>query len=72
MKGKLIKVGDQLALIIDKSILDTMHIDADTEVEISVDHGVITLSPLRESKSTAKLKVVDLAALTAARNNDKK
>jgi antitoxin component of MazEF toxin-antitoxin module len=59
---RLKRVGKQLALIFPKELLVAAHLDEETEVEISTDGDTITLSPLRESRQTTKIKAVDLAS----------
>jgi antitoxin component of MazEF toxin-antitoxin module len=58
MVKKLTKVGNSLALVLDKPLLDLAKIDATTSLEVSSDGGVIVISPIREQKRTAKLRAV--------------
>ena len=60
MQKMLTKHGNNLALIIDRPILDLLHIDADTPLEISTDGQVLIVAPkkddLREKKFHKALK----------------
>ncbi len=47
-----------LALVIDKPLLDTLGVDADTPLEISTDGDVLVVTPRRGRKRTAKLRTV--------------
>jgi antitoxin MazE len=48
MIKKLAKHGNSLALVIDKAILDLLHIDADTPLDISTDGRSLTITPVRD------------------------
>ena len=50
MKKKLCTVGNSLALIIDRPILDLLGIDADTELDIKTDGKGLTINPVRKSR----------------------
>lgn len=58
MKKKLTKSGNSLALVLDKKLLESVNIDADTELEVSTDGQVIVISPVRAAKRDAKLKSI--------------
>ena len=45
MVKKLTRHGNSLALVIDKPILDLLHIDADTPLTISTDGTRLTVAP---------------------------
>jgi antitoxin MazE len=47
MKKKLVQVGNSLALLIDKPILELIGIDASTELELGYDGEQMTLKPVR-------------------------
>jgi antitoxin MazE len=49
MKKKLSTVGNSLALIIDRPILDLLGIDAETELEIKTDGKGLNITPVRKS-----------------------
>jgi antitoxin MazE len=50
MIKKLSKHGNSLALIMDRSILDLLHIDEKTSLNISTDGESIVVSPVRDKK----------------------
>ncbi len=56
MVKRLTKTGNSLALVIDRPLLEATKIDADTELEISTDGDVIVISPVRDSRRTAKFR----------------
>lgn len=56
MTKKLTRTGNSYALILDKPLLDQLHIDADTPLEISTDGKLILVAPVRDKKREAKLK----------------
>lgn len=52
MVKTLIKVGNSLALVIDKPILDLLRIDADTPLEVSTQDGrTLTIVPVEKARS---------------------
>ncbi len=54
MKKHLMQIGNSLALIIDKPVLELLHIGKDTELEISTDGDRLLISPIRaESQRSA-------------------
>jgi len=58
MRKHLTRSGNSLALVIDKSLLEALEIDADTELELSTDGDVLVVTPVRDrrrSKRTAEL-----------------
>jgi len=58
MRKHLTRSGNSLALVIDKSLLEALEIDADTELELSTDGDVLVVTPVRDrrrSKRTADL-----------------
>ena len=55
-------IDGNLVVQFNEDLLRAAHMDGDTEVEVSTDGESITLTPLRESKQTTKLKAIDLAA----------
>ena len=56
MIKKLTKHGNSMALVIDKSILDLLQIEADTPLEISTDGVNVIISPVREEDRAAKVR----------------
>ena len=56
MIKKLKKVGNSQALIIDKSILELLHIDKETDLEISTNGDVLLIKPVRDKKTKEKFK----------------
>jgi len=62
MRKKLTRTGNSLALVLDKELLEQLHIDASTSLELSTDGRVLIVSPVRDRKREAKLrKVMDRA-----------
>ena len=51
MRKKLSAVGNSLALIIEKPILELLGIDRDTELEIKTDGEGLIVRPVREDHS---------------------
>ena len=49
MKKKLTTVGNSLALIIDRPILELLGIDAETELDIRTDGKGLNIRPVRKS-----------------------
>ena len=58
MTKKPIRTGNSLAVVLDKPLLDQLHIDADTPLDISTDGRLILISPVRDKKREAKLKAI--------------
>jgi antitoxin MazE len=61
MEGKtmvktLTKHGNSRALVIDKPILDLLHISDDTLLDISTDGKNLIISPVSEDERAARLK----------------
>lgn len=48
MNKTLIKHGNSLALVIDKPILEMLHITADTPLELTTNGDVILIRPIRD------------------------
>lgn len=53
---KLTKHGNSLALVIERSVLDLLKIDADTPLDISTDGQVLIISPVRDGKRRKKFQ----------------
>ena len=58
MHKKLTRTGDSLALVLDRSLLDQLGIDADTTLEISTDGRVLVVSPVVDSARAATVKAI--------------
>jgi len=55
MIKKIVQHGNSSALIIDKPILELLHIDNDTPLEIITDGVNIIISPVQDKKRTERL-----------------
>lgn len=55
MIKKLIQHGNSLALIIDKPIMELLHIENDTPLELSTDGDNIIISPVKDKKRFNRL-----------------
>ena len=53
MERKLIRHGDDLALLIDRPLLEKLNIDADTSLEISTDGQALIVTPIRDETRKA-------------------
>ena len=58
MVKTLTRTGNSLALILDRPLLEQLHIDAETPLEISTDGQVIVISPVRDKKRDARFKAI--------------
>ena len=58
MVKTLTRTGNSLALILDRPLLEQLHIDADTPLEISTDGQVIVISPVRDQRRDTRFKVI--------------
>lgn len=56
MVKTLIKHGNSLALVIDKPILELLHISADTQLEITSNGDVLMISPVRKAPRQDKIR----------------
>ncbi len=50
MIKRLTRHGNSLALVIEKSVLDLLKIDADTPLDISTDGKMLMIAPVRDKK----------------------
>jgi antitoxin component of MazEF toxin-antitoxin module len=50
MLKRLTRLGNSLALVIDRPLLEALEIDADTELELSTDGDVLVVTPVRNRK----------------------
>jgi antitoxin MazE len=56
MIKKLTKHGNSMALVIERSVLDLLKINADTPLEVSTDGNVLTISPVRDEARVTKFR----------------
>lgn len=66
MEKKLSRYGNSLALIIDKPILELLHINENTVLQISTDGEKITITPQKKQSLSSKYKVSDDQAVQKA------
>lgn len=50
MVKRMTRHGNSMALVIDRPILDLLHIDADTPLDITTDGEVLIIAPVRDKK----------------------
>lgn len=62
MVKKLTKHGNSLALVIDRPILDLLHIDSDTPLDISTDGKRLVVAPATPSARRRKFEEAQEAA----------
>lgn len=60
MRKRLTRSGNSLALVIDRSLLDALEIDAETELELSTDGDVLVVTPVRDPRRAKR--TTDLVA----------
>lgn len=60
MVKRLTRSGDDLALVIDRPLLEALEIDASTELELSTDGAVLVVTPVRDPER--KRRAADLVA----------
>ena len=56
MTKTLIQHGNSLALVIDKPILEMLHISADTPLELTTNGDSLLISPVRDKTRQKKLR----------------
>jgi antitoxin MazE len=56
MVKRLTWIGDSLALVLDKPLLELLGIDEDTPLELSTSGGVLVVTPVRDRARERKLK----------------
>ncbi|MDO8589120.1 MAG: AbrB/MazE/SpoVT family DNA-binding domain-containing protein [Armatimonadota bacterium] len=56
MIKKLTKHGNSMALVIERSVLELLNINADTPVEVSTDGNVLIISPVRDEARAAEFR----------------
>jgi antitoxin MazE len=60
MKTKLTRIGDDIALVLDRPLLDELGLDESSEIEVSTNGDVLVMTPLREPGRRLKLnKILD-------------
>jgi antitoxin MazE len=69
---KLTKHGNSLALVIDRPILDLLHIDADTNLEISTDGKSLHIAPALPTQQRARFEAAQSRAHKQFKNAFKK
>jgi antitoxin component of MazEF toxin-antitoxin module len=52
----LTKHGNSFALVIDRPVMDLLHIEADTQLEVSTDGQSLILTPAKGDARKAKLR----------------
>ena len=58
MKKKLTQIGNSLAVVIDKPILELLKIDKDTELELSTQNGGLVISPVRDGQNAEEIETI--------------
>ena len=58
MHTRLERHGDNLVLVIDKTFLKSLDVDAETEFEVSTDGEALVLKPLRTPRTKAFQEVL--------------
>jgi antitoxin MazE len=58
MRKHLVPVGNSLALIIDKPILELIHVDRETPIELRVEGDQLILAAATKAKRRARVKVI--------------
>ena len=56
MIKKLTKHGNSMALVIDKPLLEILHIEQDTPLEVATDGDVLVVTPVRDKARQKKLE----------------
>jgi len=56
MTKTLIKHGNSLALVIDKPILEMLHISAETPLELTTNGDSLLISPVRDKKRQNRIR----------------
>ena len=55
IRTKLIRIGDDVAFIIDEAFLEQFGLDENSEVDVSVNDGVLVITPDRDDVRRAKI-----------------
>jgi antitoxin MazE len=56
MTKKLTTIGNSLGLIIDRPLLELLHIDKDTPLELQTDGEALIIRPVRQEERRASLR----------------
>ena len=56
MESKLIEWGDDVALVLDRSMLDQLNITLDTPLDVSVEGQVIIIKPINKEAGPEDIK----------------
>lgn len=62
MVKRLTKHGNSMALVIDRPILDLLHIDDDTPLEVTTDGKMLMVAPLQPTARRAKFEKAQATA----------
>jgi len=62
MIKKLTKHGNSMALVIDRPIMELLHIDDETPLEVSTDGTSLTIKPASASERRKKFEAAQAAA----------
>lgn len=55
MRKTLVRHGNSSALVIDRAILDLLHIDHETPLDITTDGQALVITPVRDPKRKERL-----------------
>ncbi|MBE7439162.1 MAG: AbrB/MazE/SpoVT family DNA-binding domain-containing protein [Spirochaetales bacterium] len=58
MQKKLVKHGNSAALVLDKPILELLHIDMETPLELRTDGHSLTITPVQTERELAVRKAI--------------
>jgi antitoxin MazE len=56
MVKRLTRQGNSVALVLDRGLLERVHLEAGAEVEVSTNGDAIIITPVRKKKDQAKFK----------------
>lgn len=56
MKNKLTRIGDDLAVVLDEPLRKQVGLDENSEVEISINDDVVTVTPVRDMTRERKFR----------------
>ncbi|HOX39599.1 MAG TPA: AbrB/MazE/SpoVT family DNA-binding domain-containing protein [Candidatus Brocadiia bacterium] len=56
MVKKLTRHGNSMALVLDKPILELLHVDADTPLDISTDGRSLVITPVGDAKRQKRFR----------------
>lgn len=58
IKTKLIRIDESIALVIDEQFLQQFGFDENSEVDVSVNDGVLVITPDRDDVRRAKVSIM--------------